>query len=418
MPHSITLQAEKESCEMQFIQRFEPPIPAGCLKVKAEQQVEITGDAQEQDRMFTEKQFQIAYRAFTMDVKDVWSVSPANQDSGKFANQLPHITLKNKCFPWLYETKGQAPWVALLAVTHKEQQERDITIQELLEDGKEPYFPTQAQPSIYLEKGEDVCHVVDIDRSLFLQIAPNGEERSLLSHGKFLNLLNKSDDQVEMDGFFSCIIGSRFIPSETGETIPCTVHLVSMLGYEDLTSIPDTCKKVRLVSLYRWDVFSQGDAQEGFTSLMEELDCGTIGINCENDWLRQGYVPKRHLFRSGESTLSLYRGPLLPFENQNLLQESPKTSDGAMVFHPELGMFDVSFSTAWQMGRLLTLQDRAISEALVQWRKEKEKSLRRQDVDGFLRSMAKEAPAPSELASKAVEAILTQIGGEDETLDV
>ena len=103
--------------------------------------------------------------------------------------------------------------------------------------------------------------------------------------------------------------------------------------------------------------FSQGDAQEGFTSLMEELDYGTIGINCENDWLRQGYVPKRHLFRSGESTLSLYRGPLLPFENQNLLQESPKTSDGAMVFHPELGMFDVSFSTAWQMGRLLTLQD-------------------------------------------------------------
>lgn len=415
MAHSVFVRTENEACEMQFIQQFDPPVPAGRLRVAAQQQIMISGEEETHDQIDAEKEFQIAYRAFTVDPADVWSVSPSDQDTGKFANQLPHITLKNKTFPWLYETPGQEPWIALIAVTDEEQEEKDITIRELMEvGGEELYFPVEAQPAVYQEQAEDLCHVVDLKRDIFLHIAPRAGERSLLTHGKFLNLLDKSDDQVEMDGFFSCVIGGRFLPSGKGETIKSTIHLVSMLGYDDPEGIPDTYSKVRLVSLYHWDVFSQGDAGEGFTSLMQELDCDVIGIDSKNDLLACGYVPKCHLFRNGERTISLYRGPLIPFDNSASSPINSSTADGAMVFHKEMGVFDVSLSTAWQMGRLLTLQDKAISEALIKWRKEKEKSLRRKDASCFLRSLTKESEKPPQIAKKAVQTILVRMGREGE----
>jgi hypothetical protein len=43
--------------------------------------------------------------------------------------------------------------------------------------------------------------------------------------------------------------------------------------------------------------------------------------------------------------------------------------DQATFFDPTTGMFDVSYSAAWTLGRMLALQDTAFSTALYSWKR-------------------------------------------------
>lgn len=419
MEHWIEVQTGDEDFGMQFIERIIPPFTNKKISVCARQDIQITkaGGAVVKDSLGAEKEFWIAGRAFTIDLTDVYSVSPGDNESGNFSNQLPHITLKKRTLPWEYETEDGEPWLALITVTDGEHSAKDISIAELKRNEEQAvYFPVQAQPKVYLEKDSDLCHVIDVKKDVFLNIMPQKGERSLLTHGKFLNLLQKTDETVEMDGYFATVIGGRFIPTKAEETVKSTIHLVSVLGYEKLDQLPQNCK-VRLVSLHHWNVFSKSDEEAGFVSLMTGLACGTMRIDTENELLAHGYVPKEHLFRTGERTVSVYRGPLVPFPAPALEAEGermlPKTADGALVFNKETALFDASYSTAWQMGRLLTVQNKAIASAIVKWRKGTETSLRRMSAKGFLKGIMEGSAETAELAEKGVKELLTKMGGAD-----
>lgn len=423
MAHWIKVQTGDEDYGMQLIERIAPPLTNKKISVLAQQDIAITkaDGSVVRDYLSMEKEFWIAGRAFTVDLADVYSVSPGDGDYGNFSNQLPHITLKKKTLPWEYETPDGEPWLALLTLTEAEHTAKDITIAELKRN-EEPgiYFPASAQPKVYLEKDSDLCHVIDIEKEVFLNIVPQKGERSLLTHGKFLNLLEKTDKTLEMDGYFSTIIGGRFLPSGNGDTVKSVNHLVSMLGYDNPKKLPEDCKKVRLVSLYHWSVFSKSDEEAGFRSLMTGLQCGVMQIDTENELLSHGYVPKQHLFRSGESTVSVYRGALVPFpvsgEKVNWKEHIPKTADGALLFKKETALFDASYSTAWQMGRLLTVQNKAVASAVARWRGDVEASLRKKSAKKFLRGKMEETKDAAELAKKGMEELLSRMGGETEEI--
>ncbi len=417
MSHILEVRADQKDYGMKFIERIEPSLASGTLSVNVTQEVEIEKEdgSKVTDTLTASKKFAVRSRAFTLAEEDVYSVSPGDNTHGNFSNQLPHITFKRRTLPWEYKTGEGEPWLALLTVTDKEYSDKDITIEELLQNKEERvYFPVQAQPDCYLEQDSDLCHVIDLSRELFLGIAPRKGECTLLAHGKFLDLLDKSDESVEMDGYFSTIIGGRFVPSESGEAVKSTIHLVSMLGYSDLDSIPDTYEKVRLVSLYRWGVYSVSEEKAGFCELMEGIDSGVMQLEGENEWLRHGYVPKRHLFRSGENAVSLYRGPLVPYPVPKLSvweDNLPATADGALIFDRKEALFDASYSAAWQLGRLLTLQNCAVAQAIVKWRKQTETLLQKCVAVTFLRTKCEDSRSPYSLARRGVEEMLTKMGG-------
>ncbi|MDC7287932.1 hypothetical protein NXH76_08970 [Blautia schinkii] len=423
MEHLIELRTEDNDFGIQFIEKIEPPVMNKKITVHAEQQIEITGDdgTTQKDYLTQEKDFWIAGRAFTLDLSDVYSVSPGDHDSGNFSNQLPHITLRKKTLPWEYETANQEPWLALITVTDEEHNAKDITIAELKRnETEEIYFPVSAQPAVYLEKDSELCHVIDLETKLFQNIAPRKGERALLTHGEFVNLLEKTDDTLEMDGYFSGIIGGRFVPSGKSEAVKSTIHLVSMLGYDDLDKLPGDCRKVRLVSLYHWTVFSKEEEEAGFISLMSGLKCDSMRIAGENQLLAHGYIPKHHVFRSGESTISLYRGPLTPFpvpsREDEMKERIPKTADGALIFDKKTALFDASYSAAWQLGRMLTVQNKPVAQAMVKWRKQVESGLRKRCAEGFLEGILMGCCNPAELAETAARELISDIGiPEEET---
>ncbi len=419
MGEYIEFREEGEDYGMKFIEKIEPSLGSGKISVEATQHVQITKPGGEvvRDELKASKEFLVASRAFTLDVSDVYSVSPAENACGNFANELPHITLCKRTLPWEYKGSFGEPWLALLPLAEGECEERDMTIAELKQKKEDIYFPVSAQPAVYLEKDSDLCHVIDLDKALFQNIAPRRVERSLLTHGKFLNLLQKTDETVRLDGYFSTVVGGRFVPTADTDAVKSTIHLVSMLGYDEPEKLSTDHARVRLVSLYRWSVFSKGDEEAGFVSLMEGLQCDVLRIDKDNTLLQHGYVPRRHLFRSGESTVSLYRGPLLPFRKegeQAAAKKIPVTSDGALIFDQEKALFDASYSAAWQMGRLLTLKNKAVAAAIVKWRKRVEELLLKRAASDFMDGKMKQDYSSRNLAEKAMRHMLCQFEKDQE----
>jgi hypothetical protein len=101
------------------------------------------------------------------------------------------------------------------------------------------------------------------------------------------------------------------------------------------------------------------------------------------DAIELGYVPMQHVTRTGATTASWYRGPLLPYplgSDPNRALQFFRTQQGSTVpvvfdadtlvrFDPSTGLFDVTYAAAWQLGRLLALQDKSFSISLYQWKR-------------------------------------------------
>ncbi|NEO74135.1 hypothetical protein [Moorena sp. SIO3H5] len=116
--------------------------------------------------------------------------------------------------------------------------------------------------------------------------------------------------------------------------------------------------------------FAYGD----FAAVLKQVDHSTLrlpnkGTVTEN-FLKMGLTAKQHLLRSGEKTASWYRGPFIPTDNSDLELSLPALSaDQLRQYYEGLGMLDVSYSAAWEIGRLLALQNKSFAISLYQWKR-------------------------------------------------
>lgn len=345
--------------KMRFINYIKPILRAGGYKVSATQNVETP----QSDEFHTEENFYVASRAYTLAADDVFSVTPSENEVGDLSHMIPFITLKSRTLPWEYRISDDingvpVPWLALIVISaHEEITESDITVKELLSHTPSGvFFPNkELLPEAVLDKEDDVCHVLDIPKDLYFSIIPGYEDMVCLTHAKRVNLADTEDNVAAMDGDFSVVMANRFIPSGENEILQSTVHLVSMMGAprEPASDIDS----IRLVSLYRFHVFSICDHSESFGELIESLskNTGSIGYDQNNEILRKCYLPKKHYTRSGECTYSLYRPPLIPYDNSGSSYGSKYTADGHLIYDPKNGILDVSYAAAFQIGRLISL---------------------------------------------------------------
>jgi hypothetical protein len=182
---------------------------------------------------------------------------------------------------------------------------------------------------------------------------------------------------------------------------------------------------VRLIVLYQWSFASWNDSSFEFEQILKGLNgrdpnapnngpkvpnplmrtpnppdysTGTDDKKIIQQMLELGYTPLNHLTRvpdveESESekiqTVSWYRGPLAPFASTPKLAFLSGSSDSAanqesLIFSadellrldPNVGFYDTSYAAAWQLGRLISLQDRSFSVALYRWKKGVEQKFR------------------------------------------
>ncbi len=88
-----------------------------------------------------------------------------------------------------------------------------------------------------------------------------------------------------------------------------------------------------------------------------------------NRHLAAGYVPLPHALRQGDRTVSWFRGPLAPGRVTDDVPLPALNADALTRYDTRTAMFDISYAAAWQLGRLLTLQNEPVALALQAWKR-------------------------------------------------
>ncbi len=361
---------------MKLTDYIKPPLMAGTYSVRAVQHVQSPQDCQYEDS----KEFYIGGNLFRLDRDNIFSVYPSENETGEFGDLLPFIVLSQRTFPWEYQIcpdrEGTpVPWTALIVLSQEEDAvEKDLPVKDLLEKAEDGiYFPRKEFPDICHKYGTDTCHVVDLPVELYNAVMPSMDDLPYLCHVKSVNLYQTEDSVCAMDGYFSVVCGNRFVPSAEERPLKSTVHLVSLYGMGDWKEVPGDCKKVRLVSLYHWDIFSQKASGEGFSVIVDRLgkNCGSVGAFTDTPLKQEGYGVKKHITRTGELTYSLYRPPLVPRPDlEEPDREETYTADGKLIYDKTNGIFDVTYAAAWQLGRLIALDHPADTKNILTQRRQ------------------------------------------------
>lgn len=250
------------------------------------------------------------------------------------------------------------------------------------------------------EKPEDQFSYVDIDSILLDKVIPLNSELTHLTHVRETVL----PDETQTDHIF--VIGNR-LPTP-GEK--CTVHLISLEGRynedgkfiykgDNTEPIPASAPKlIRLVTLKHWDFYCV-DQKKNLIESLKELNTTTQGdashtLQLPNDgvtnttvksYLEQGFVPLPHSLREGSQSVSWMRGPLInSFDKQGLIDTEidHKVTEGLVtcadeltLFEPELNMLNVAYSSAWELGRMLLLNESDLAQEMFQWKRQKQQEL-------------------------------------------
>lgn len=405
--------------DIEFFDKIVPPLMAGDYSITLAQDLDFDGTTEKLQRT---QNFSVGAPRFSLPAGDVQSVFPADGSSGKFENFLPQIVLNKRSLPWEHvlekgDTSG-APWMALLVLDGA-----DIGLPQngvgALSLTLSASFPLGQVANLnaggvlgpviaHLDHGQsdsDIVRTIDLSPATFLALvpqldsaAPATSELCSLAHVRQVNMEHKEILNMTHSGWFSLVVANRF-PVNPDQPTKQFVHLVSLEGFKpylaDGAAFPAGVSRVRLISLYSWSFTSLPDKGESFSSFMLNLvsDASeqntSLGLRLPlpanaqahdpspnqiaSKALRNGYVPLLYTARYGEQTLSWYRGPLAPVKPDNFtrapgLPQFEAASD-AVVFDPQTGLFNLSYSVAWQTGRLMALANRSFATSLMDWRR-------------------------------------------------
>jgi hypothetical protein len=220
----------------------------------------------------------------------------------------------------------------------------------------------------------------------------------LTSHVREINTVGIPDAGVEEKGLFSVCISHVTGPTTNTKPVTQVVHLVS-LEWFDFTRM-DVLKpsdRVGMVSLFSWTYLSLPPDPLNFKDTMISLatnkqmlkpskktldsilgDENDLNVKSAatylHDRLDLGYSIGRWRASTGEETIAFFRGPLTPAPTPwkpSTKDDWPGSSNSGKDFQildRDLGVMDVTYSSAWQLGKLIAIQDTVFNSALLRFR--------------------------------------------------
>ena len=353
-----------------FRNEHRPTLLAGAYKVTATWDVSVdkTGAAGQSQAV----DFFVAGERFSLKPADIHSAYPPEGSRGSFADCLPHIALSRDTLPWERVADGKkTPWLALLALSESEAAQcrsRTIKLEEY-----EKTLP--AMPAFAYEPGQektDLVQAIDLPAALASTLLPGTKELETLCHVRAKSGGGGAEESV-------AVVTSRRLPAEGRNT----VHLVSVQDRYTETGFDFANQAtITLVSLKSWSFTCEAAdhrESESLDRIFSEMKSAWLRLPFESGgpargYLAAGFVPVPHRFRTGETGASWYSGPLAPALRDPVPAKAltfPAASADHLLWYDEsLGMLNITYAAAWELGRALALQNRRIRELLQNWRRQ------------------------------------------------
>ena len=228
--------------------------------------------------------------------------------------------------------------------------------------------------------------VLDVPAKLFAEVCPDVEDLKFTAHARCVSRENKVTEKNMPGEWLSVLLSSRYPADDVGETgIKNSCYVVSLEHFGDFLSDDSQRNKmkkgesyhtVRVPVLYTWSFYCAADTFD-FKTVFQGLDAGVLKLPEEDasrlpkeaaDLTARGYAPVDHHLREGSSAVSWYHGPFLPKAVKTELEKPHMGSDEWLRYDPDMGMFDISYSAAFCLGRQLALQRTSYSKALCTFR--------------------------------------------------
>lgn len=345
---------------------------------------------------------------YSLDPKEISTQFPPPKTSGRYYNVLPHIMFNRAILPWerkLDPAKPHTPWLTLVSCTNDEMTGwqkstandklltvRTNTLAEVCQDAQTNHIVFPKLSDITLLPGEsssESVDYIDIPEPLLQLILPTEDELPILAN------VRQSADPAQpgsKNPKYPVLICNR-LPQPDQEN---TVFLISLENRTDvytqlasatpLSGVPNPSSNPKI---YRFAVLSNWrfasvtpnlsfeellvDANKFKSTTTGSFRLPNVGDANADPFLEKGYVPLEHQSRQGNEMVSWYRGPFLP--GVAPVPASPPTPssitspDSLVRVYSEIGMFDTTYASAWNIGRSLILENKRISQALFEWKR-------------------------------------------------
>lgn len=213
---------------------------------------------------------------------------------------------------------------------------------------------------------------------------PDTSQYKYLSHVRKINGSGMALAGVEDTAVFSIVVGNRSGPLDNVTPTTMCAHLVSIEGVEAMQYPSQNHRYVALCSLHSWNYTvlppNTLNVPDAFDSLGRTLnvlrapDKIITPLEASDDKIQQlvgrrlndGYTLVNYRTQTGEATMALYRGPLTPTYVPALESLTQCSTSGLdlQILDKQVGIMDITYSVAWQVGRTMALGDQAFAAAL------------------------------------------------------
>ncbi len=412
---STSTQAEKPTGDIRFSSFNLPVLDDGLYKITVEHSFQADSTSSPAAVPAQTRYFAALGPRYSLDPKEIAAQFPPPKTSGRYYNVLPHIMFTRAILPWerkLDATTPTTPWLTLISCTHDEiagwqastgssdlLTVRSNTLQEVCQDAQSNNIVFPQLSDITLMPGEtatETVNYIDIPEPLLQLVLPAENELPTLANVR--QSTDPAPNGVANPGL--PVLMCNRLPQPGQEN---TVLLLSLENrtdvYAHLTAAPPLSgvptpsadpKLYRFAVLNNWRFASVTpdltfeqlllDANHFAATTTGSLRLPSVGDSNADPFLEKGYVPLRHQSRQGNQMISWYRGPLLPGitpEPQSPPAPSSISSPDSLVrVYSEIGMFDVTYAAAWNIGRSLMLENRRVSQALFEWKRARVQALK------------------------------------------
>ncbi|KAA8903426.1 hypothetical protein FN846DRAFT_954010 [Sphaerosporella brunnea] len=401
--------------EEQLYSFYLPSLSGGPHVIKTVQNVKVGYDTL---TLTASQEFNVVAPQFSLPEGSIHSVYPP-QGHGDVVETLPHVVFKDPHLPWERvasqikeddRDRNRVPWLAVLVFTQEELRVADQSIWAATSLKKPVEQTTTLSVNLTLEdlgkvkcatpvKSRDAGTKADfvfVQSALFNALVtdyalPTGQTQEKcnvsrykwLAHVRNINTTGMADSGIDDEfGVFSVIVSHRVGPLDITQPTPVVVHLVSIEGIESLP-FPIPQGLVGLCSLASWSYTCLPPSSLNIPDAFQHLGATLDVLRPENKILQRllepsqppeakriaarlndGYTLTKYRTQTGEMSAALFRGPLAPTIVAHDWKPLSHFGTDLQVMDKELGIMDITYSVAWQLGKTLALADQTFTSAL------------------------------------------------------